>query len=250
MKFSLSLSLLAVALVAAGCSQVPSKVIDANYAVYTKSVNDQNTAVLNAANHPIWQIKGVPGQTITLSGVSEISVYAPASGNANNLAPIQPYVAPKNEFVESVKAIGEVAAPWTGVASIYVGGKALTNLTTSVGNSANAGYQYVQAPAPNMTIGGNGVIGAGTFSSSDLSGTGVIGAGSYSALAGTGVLGAGSYSSLAGTGTLGSGAYSTNALSGTGTTGTGTYNPSVTNTGGPGGAGGPGGTGTTGTVTN
>lgn len=56
------------------------------------------------------------------------------------------------------------------------------NATTNI---ANAGFStasqlgsYIQAPQPNITIGGNGVIGSGTMSTT-LSGTGVLGNGTY-----------------------------------------------------------------------
>lgn len=55
----------------------------------------------------------------------------------------------------------------------------------TVGTVATAGFNTagqlgsaIQAPQPNITIGGNGVIGSGTMSTT-LSGTGVLGSGSY-----------------------------------------------------------------------
>jgi len=244
----LVLTSIAAAVILSACSGAPSKVIDANYSVYVKTVSDQNKAKLKASGRPIFQLKGIAGQSISMSGVSEISVYAPANGGNENLAAVQPYVAPKNQFVEGIRAAGEVVAPWTGVASLWVGGKALTNLTNSVGGAAGQGYQYVQAPAANMTIGGHGVIGSGSFTESTLSGTGTMGAGDYSSLGGSGTLGSGAYNPTV-TNTGGQGGLG--GVGGTGGTGgSGTTTGGNGASGASGGNGGTGGAGTTGTVTN
>jgi hypothetical protein len=213
----------AIALVAiylTGCSQTPTKV-DPNYALYVSSQRDIKMAEA-AADRPLVDIVAREGESIEIKGVKEFRVYAPQNGSQNMSAQITPYQPPVNQNLELAKAIIGAAAP---IGQILAVGKAGSNMIDAITKGSTTGYQYVQAPAPNITIGGNGVIGSGSFSSSDLSGTGTIGSGTYSSLSGTGVLGAGTLSSL----------------TGTGTTGTGTYAPTVTNAGGTSG---------TGTITN
>lgn len=186
----------------AGCASQDK--IDPNYAVYVSSAKEMAIAAANKKQEPLFSLKGVPGQTIKLEGVSELTIYMPdVAGNKNSVA-LAPYVAPKNEAVEMVKAIGGIVTP---IGAILATGKATTDLATAVGNASNHGYQYIQAPQPNMTISGTGFIGDGTMTQNTISGTGVVGDGTMTT------------STLSGTGTLGGGAYTTNDLSGTGSVG-------------------------------
>lgn len=177
--------------------------IDKNYEKYLEA----QTAMANKPQQPLLRIKAQPGATIQMSGMDEFVVFAPESNQQS--AQVQQYVAPRNEGAEVMKAaLGVVGT----VGSIYAVGNATKGLANAVGSSANHGYQYVQSPQPNQTIGGSGVIGSGTFNTTT----------STSTLSGTGVLGNGT--SLSGTGSTG-GAYTANPTT---TTNTNSNNP-VTN---------------------
>lgn len=182
----------------AGCSSTGK--VDPNYSLYVNSSKDIAVAIANKKQEPLFTMKGVPGQTIKLEGVSEITIFMPDVNN-KNVASVAPYVAPKSEAVEMVRAIGGIVTP---IGAILATGKATTDLANAVGNSANYGYQYVQAPQPNQTISGTGVIGDGSLTQNTVSGTGVVGDGTMTT------------ETLSGTGTLGGGTYTTNDLSGTG----------------------------------
>ena len=186
-----------------GCTTVPDK-IDPNYALYVTSSKEVAVAVANKRQEPLFTMKGVPGQTIKLEGVSELTIYMPEVGGNKNTAAIAPYVPPKNEAVEMVKAIGGIVTP---IGAILATGKATKDLANAVSTGANHGYQYVQSPQPNMTIGGNGVIGDGTYTATDIAGNGVVGDGALTT------------NDLGGSGTIGGGAYTTNDLGGTGAIG-------------------------------
>jgi hypothetical protein len=186
-----------------GCSTVPDK-IDPNYALYVTTSKETAIAAANKRQEPLFTMKGIPGQTIKLEGVAELTIYMPEIAGNRNTPAIAPYVPPRNEAVEMVKAIGGVVTP---IGAILATGKATTDLATAVGNAANHGYQYIQAPQPNQIINGTGVIGSGTLTQNTISGTGVIGSGNVT------------IETLSGTGTLGGGSYTTNDLGGTGSIG-------------------------------
>jgi hypothetical protein len=68
----------------------------------------------------------------------------------------------------------------TGMSSIATSG------FTAIGNTATAGFTSntaiagkIQAPQPNITLSGTGVIGNGTYTQTTMSGTGVLGTGTY-----------------------------------------------------------------------
>jgi hypothetical protein len=187
----------------AGCNTVPDK-IDPNYAVYVTSAKEVAVAEAAKAKEPLFRLKGVAGQTIKLEGVEELTIFMPETNGGRSAITFAPYVPPKNEAVEMVKAIGGIITP---IGAILATGKATTDLATAVGNSANHGYQYVQAPQPNQTISGTGVIGSGSMTQNTVSGTGVIGDGTMTT------------NTLSGSGTMGAGAYTTNDLAGTGSIG-------------------------------
>jgi hypothetical protein len=107
------------------------------------------------------------------------------------------------------RSFSDTALQWTSillnpVVSIY-GIVSNRHVAETQSNNARdttiSGYNTMlgiasQNKAPNLTIGGNGVIGNGQYTTTDFSGTGVIGTGSYTtnALGGAGVIGSGSYS--------------------------------------------------------
>jgi hypothetical protein len=179
---SYSSLILITALAVAGCA---APAIDPNYTSYLEFQKQ----LMMKAETPIMRMEALPGQTISLTGVKEFSVFAPNSNSKSN--GVSAYQAPRNEWVEVLKAtIGVVGQ----VGSVVAIGKSVENLSDSVGKAANHGYQYVQTPQPNMTIGGDGVIGSGSFSS--LAGQGVVGSGALTlstTLSGTGAMGAGSF---------------------------------------------------------
>jgi hypothetical protein len=132
---------------------------------YRQYVAAQNAAVAQAyANQrPLFKLTAQPGQAIT--GVASIEVNLPVQ--APTLQQARP-----NEWAGVLGSGINVAG---AVLGIKYAGDAATNLATAVGGAANHGYQYVQAPQPNQTVGtgfignlysdGNsGVIGSGVKS--------------------------------------------------------------------------------------
>ena len=82
-----------------------------------------------------------------------------------------------------------VAQSDNNAATTIAGYNSFSNIATSGFNAttgvASAGFaatsqlgSYIQAPQPNITVGGNGVVGSGTMATT-LSGTGVLGSGTY-----------------------------------------------------------------------
>jgi hypothetical protein len=211
-------SIVTLSIGVSGCSVTPKKA-DPNYALF---VDAQKSAAASYVQNPLLRMKALPGQTITLSGVEEFVVFSPEVGNRQGNNTIQQYVTPRNDFVELGKAALGVIGTVGGIVAV---GNATKGLASAVGASANHGYQYVQVPQPNMTIGGNGTIGSGSYTASTIGNDGAIGGTSLKMDGGaSGVLGGGTYSSLAGPGVVGDGAY--NSLDGgAGVVGSGGYNP-------------------------
>ena len=207
MKILNVVGLAIISLSVVGCAGTPK--MDPNYIAYIEAQRAMNEARFAQQKQPLFKMRAISGQTIELKGVDEFVIFAPENGgNGTPVAGVQQYVAPRNHTAEVIKAglglIGQVG-------SIIAVGKSVENLADSVGASSTRGYQYVQSPQPNMTIGGDGVIGTGSYSTSTLGGDGVIGTGTFSPLSGEGVIGAGSLTlstELSGTGTMGAGNYS------------------------------------------
>lgn len=118
---------------------------------------------------------------------------------------------PTTTVLVQPKSFSDTALQWASVlvnpvVSIYgiTSGRRMaetqSNNSRDVAISTNSAFvgmaSQIQAPTPNYTIGGNGVIGDGTYTTTDFSGTGVLGSGAYTtnALGGAGVIGSGTYS--------------------------------------------------------
>lgn len=189
------LKILFIALGAVTLSACGSKGLDPNHAYFVQAQKEIAMKQMEQ-DRPIIRMKAKAGETITLQGVEEFSVYAQGGGggNAGQGVQLRQYQPPRSQGLElantALRAVGQ-AVP------ILAAGHAATSLADAVGKAANHGYQYIQAPQPNMTIGGNGVIGDGSFTSNDLGGSGVIGDGTYGTydLSGTGSIG-GDYSTV------------------------------------------------------
>jgi hypothetical protein len=168
MKLTYLVLALGIAPIMTGCSSTPDKV-DPNYAMF---VTAQKDIALNKPQTPLFRIKAQPGQQIKMDGVDELVVFAPESNQQKSV--VQQYVAPRSEAAEVAKAALNVIGSVGGVIAV---GNATTNLAKAVGSASNHGYQYVQAPQANMSIGGDGVIGDGSFTSTSnsLTGTGAVG---------------------------------------------------------------------------
>ena len=133
-----------------------------------KQYLDAQTNLAKAGTKPLLVLEAQPGQSIT--GLKRLEVNAPSQAGMATLAP------PKSEWAGVVRDVGVAAiGGYVGVATtgLIVGG--VKHLGDNIERSGTAGYPYVQAPQPNMSIGGSGVIGTGSYSSNALSGTGAIG---------------------------------------------------------------------------
>jgi hypothetical protein len=212
------------------CSTVNKEKQDADYVAYLSAQREHASA--HKQEVQLVRIVAQPGATITMSGVSEFSVFMPA-------APIAMPQQKINQPSELVQVIDRVMPIVGVIGGVLAGGYASKALATAVGKSATEGYSHIQAPAtpaPSYNISG-GVTTIGSGSASTTNGSGIVGSGtqtvsggsvmgSGTVLSGTGTTGSGGYSSTAmsnSTGVLGSGVY--NVLSGTGTTGSGSYTP-------------------------
>ena len=85
---------------------------------------------------PLVRLTAQPGMQIT--GLQSLEVYTPTS------APVIQQQRP-NEWAA---VVGQGLSVVGAVGSIYAAGKAASSLADSVGNSATAGYPYVQANGP------------------------------------------------------------------------------------------------------
>lgn len=225
------------------CSNIPDRV-DPNYVIFLEAQKSMAAMQVsqqprNITPTPIFELVAKDGESIELSGVKSIRVYNPSPTTDQKNDPInykvQAYVPPKSAFAENVDSLTTGVAKIVNnpVTQILAGGKALKDHAEAVGNAANHGYQFVQAPAtpqPNMVISGTGVIGGGQLSM--VEGDALIGSGTFSPSTNTlanSVLGAGSYDApiLSGTGAV-DGSYATNANPSTTTTNT-NYDNDVTN---------------------
>ena len=213
---------IAIALSLALLTGCATTTLDPNYQAYIEAQKVQ----MSKDKMPIMRIKAFPGQSITLSGVEEFSVYSQEGTNQQTAA--QQYQPPRNDAVEIAKSFLGVAGVIGGT---MAGGWAAKGIVNATGAAANHGYQFIQAPAvpqANMTIGGSGVIGAGTAST--IGGSGSTGSGAYTtqALAGGSVLGGGS--TIGGNGSTGAGGYDSSTKPVTTTTTPTTTTTTSTNT--------------------
>ncbi len=138
-----------------------------------------------AAQRPIFELEGVDGQTINLSGVRALRVFGPNNQQAQfQAAPVEP-----SPWIESLKIAKELTL---GIAPIYLGGKVLGTMnkmsdniasgrgpvttttattTTNTSTTSNANQQNTtttsnanQQNTTTQTLGSNSVLGSGTSS--------------------------------------------------------------------------------------
>jgi hypothetical protein len=128
----------------AGCAST-------DYSAYIRAQQYAHDKAL-AAQKPLVKIIAQPGQSIT--GLQSIEIYTPAP------APVIAQSRPSEWAGVLNTALGVAGT----VLGIREAGRAASSLADSVGRSSTAGYPYVQAP---QTIGGNGVIGNGTYQTRD-----------------------------------------------------------------------------------
>ena len=172
-------SVLGVSLLISGCATTSK--IDPNYKAYLDA--QQANSAVHKQEIQLVRIKAKEGQTITLGGVDEFTVSMPAPASA----PVQQQVQQPSQWAG---VVGQGLSVVGTVLGIKYAGQAAVNLSNSVGSAANHGYEFVQAPAANVTttstISGSGVIGSGTYNASPvttntISGSGVLGSGTYNA---------------------------------------------------------------------
>lgn len=193
-EMKVSIYLTALSLFVTGCA-------NSDYKNYLQAQHAANAAH-EANRKPLFELEAAAGQQIT--GLKAIRVYVPE-------APQQIQQAQPNEWVGVIKqAIGIAGSVYSNKVSV----DGTTSLVNSIGNTATSIANKIQAPAANVTysIGGNGVVGDGQYTTTNQSfgHDGVIGNGTLNSVAGTGAAG-GDYNSTtqSGTGVIGSGQYST-----------------------------------------
>lgn len=109
-----------------------------DYGEYVKAQSDANRLAVESQK-PMVRITAQPGQPIT--GLASLEVYAPTS------APVIQQSRP-NEWAG---VLGQGIGVAGSVLGIKFAGEAATSLADSVGKSSNTGYQYIQAPAANVS---------------------------------------------------------------------------------------------------
>jgi hypothetical protein len=131
---------------------------------YKSYLSAQQAAIRDAqiAQKPLFELEAEPGQSIT--GLRAVRVYMPVQAPAIQQA----------RTSEWAGVIGQGLTIGGTVLGIKYAGDAATNLAGAVGSAANHGYQYIQAPQANQTI-GSGFIGSGLYSGEN---GGVLGSGS------------------------------------------------------------------------
>jgi hypothetical protein len=148
--------LIVLALTLAGCAST-------DYKTYVDAQQATNRAA-QAAQKPLVRIVAQPGEAIT--GLYSIEVHMPAQ------APVIQQARPS----EWAGVLGNAVNVLGVVAGIKYSGEAASNLAREVGGAANHGYQFVQSPQANQTV-GNGILGSGFYSGEN---SGVIGSGAQS----------------------------------------------------------------------
>jgi PBP1b-binding outer membrane lipoprotein LpoB len=112
---------------------------------------------------------------------SQTSVALAQSNNATTLGIAQ---ANSNRDVQTATSAAFVSMAGTGfkaTSDIAASGfTAVSNTATAGLNTATVIAGKIQAPQPNITLSGTGVIGNGTYTQTTMSGTGVLGTGTYS----------------------------------------------------------------------
>jgi hypothetical protein len=176
----------------AGCAS------SGDYQSYLAAQQQANAAY---TQKPILLMEGYDGQPIT--GLKRIEVNLPGQ------APVIQQ-AKDNEWA---RVVSQGLGVFGTIGGIWAGGEAAKGLAGAVGSAANHGYEFVQSPQPNLTIGGSGVIGSGSYNYNAVSGSGVIGSGTLNSVGATGAAG-GTYTAPS-------------------TSTTGSYNPDNSNQGNP-----------------
>ncbi len=191
----------ALCLAIAGCATQAEKMAAASTANTASTDNQIKFYNAQAAlRQPLLRIKGIPGQTISMSGVESLEVWAPEKQAEYKEAPLQ-----RSDFIEGLAIvkdgtveIAKVAAPVVlGVKAIngvermsdnIASGRGPVTTTTTTtsnanvsnanvstnnanvsnanqANSANVTTSYAnQANQANVTTGANSVVGSGTSS--------------------------------------------------------------------------------------
>jgi hypothetical protein len=148
--------ILLAACLAAGCASTD----------YRSYLAAQQAVIRDAqiAQKPLFELEAEPGQPIT--GLKAVRVFMPVQ------APVIAQARPS----EWAGVLGTGLQVLGVVAGIKYQGEAAANLATAVGGAANHGYQFVQSPQANQSV-GTGFIGRGLYSDGN---SGVIGAGTNS----------------------------------------------------------------------
>ena len=117
-----------------------------------------------SAQKPLFELEAEPGQAIT--GLRAVRVYMP----------VQAPILQQARASEWAGVLGTGLQVLGVVAGIKYSGEATSNLATAVGGAANHGYQFVQSPQANQSVGA-GILGTGIYTD-ELNG--VLGSGTRS----------------------------------------------------------------------
>lgn len=163
MRHTLSFMATLVILLTAACSTT------SDYKSYIQAQTDANRQAMEGQK-PLVELIAQPGQQIT--GLAALRVYTPVP------TPVIQQARPNEWAGVLVQTIGVAGT----VLGIREAGKAAIGLADSVGRTGTSGYPYVQAPQASQTISGSGVIGTGSYATTNtatstsqtLSGTGAL----------------------------------------------------------------------------
>lgn len=147
MKTLILMVMLAVALVGCATDKEYPDYLAAQSAANDKAAADQK---------PLVRLTAQPGQNIT--GLASLEVYTPSA------APVIQQARPSEWAGVVQTALGVTGT----VLGIRAAGQAAAGLADSVGRAGTAGYQYIQAPAANVTT--TSTIGANSGANSGNSG--------------------------------------------------------------------------------
>jgi hypothetical protein len=119
---------------------------------YKAYLTAQQAAIRDAqaAQRPLFELEGEPGQPIT--GLRAVRVYMP----------VQAPVIQQSRPSEWAAVLGNGLQILGVVAGIKYSGEAASNLAREVGGAANHGYQFVQSPQANQSV-GTGILGTGIY---------------------------------------------------------------------------------------
>jgi hypothetical protein len=148
--------IIALALTLAGCAST-------DYEAY---LNAQQAAIRDAqaVQRPWFELEAFDDRPIM--GLKAVRVWMPVQ------APVIAQSRP-NEWASVVGAGLNILGV---VAGIKYSGEAASNLAREVGGAANHGYQFIQSPQANHTV-GTGILGSGLYSGDN---SGVLGSGAQS----------------------------------------------------------------------